>query len=113
MKYEYSYDKLKRHRNKVRDQAILKLAQGKEPKCSICDCPHAEILHIGHPNHDGSWHRRKLNQSYDKSSRGLIKWIRDTSIEEVLQEVQLECPYCNAWHNRFREYPPPEKRPKW
>lgn len=89
-----------------RYKAILKLANGSEPACAICGCPHAEILHIGHPKHRGGrWHR--------KAKGSMPVWVLKTPIEEVLAEVQLECPYCNNWHNKYKEYPPEHKQPKW
>lgn len=106
------HKKQRNRRIRKRTLAILKLAQGSDPACTICGCPHAEILHIGHPEHRGGrWHRRENGGRND--SRGVIGWILRTPIDEVLERVQLECPYCNSWHNRFKEYPPPEKRPQW
>jgi len=112
--YEPEYTKTRKQRMAKRKRAILKLSNGKDPQCSICGCPHAEILHIGHPDHDGSWHKRSLSTTRDKrGSRNIVKWVLETDIDEVLKRVQLECPYCNAWHNRFKEYPEGDKQPKW
>ena len=113
MTYETTQSRSQKHRAKKRVLAIQKIASGSEPSCAICGCPHAEILHIGHPEHRGGrWHRRELT-GRNKDSRGIVLWVLRTPIEEVLERVQLECPYCNAWHNRFKEYPPEEKQPKW
>ncbi len=113
--YEYTHEKVRKKRMDERQRAIQKLAQDKEPKCMICGGPHAEILHIGHPNHDGEYYRRALMKETDKSweSRTIVKWVLRTPIEEVLKRVQLECPYCNSWHAKFRQYPPEDKRPQW
>ena len=108
MEYETIQTKSQRIRAKNRRLAILKIANGSEPVCAVCGCPHREALHIGHPEHRGGrFHRKEVG------SRGVVGWVLRTPIEEVLERVQLECPYCNAWHNRFKEYPPQEKRPKW
>ena len=107
--YETIPEKSRRYRARSRMKAVLKLANGKDPCCAICGCPHVETLHIGHPKHrDGRFHRKELN-----GKKGVISWINRTPIEEVLERVQLECPYCNAWHNKFKEYPPEDKRPCW
>jgi len=88
-------------------KAMLKLSDGEAPKCAICGCPNAEIMHIGHLKHrTGRWLRREI-------SGDLVPWILKTSIEEVRERVQLECPYCNSWHNKFKVYPPVEKQPRW
>jgi DNA-directed RNA polymerase subunit RPC12/RpoP len=90
-------------------KALLKLADGEPIRCAICGCPHAEIMHIGHPEHRGGrWHRKEAG-----GAKGVIAWILKTPIEEVKERVQLECPYCNSWHNKFKEYPPEDKRPTW
>ena len=103
--YESIPEKSRRYRARRRMKAILKIANGEQPKCAICGCPHVEILHIGHPTHrDGRFHRRETKT---------IPWILNSPIEEVLERVQLECPYCNNWHNKFMEYPPEDKRPSW
>jgi len=105
--------KAMQYRQKRRRRAIEKLAQEKKPSCSICGCPHKEILQIGHIEHrDGRFHRRKLSGN-SKGSQSVVNWVLKTPVEEALERVQLECPYCNAWHNRFKDYPPQEKRPKW
>ena len=107
-----SKQQFKRAERRLR--AIRKLANGKEPACAICGCPHAKILHIGHPEHrNGRWHRKELKKSNDSFARTVVGWILRTPIEEVLERVQLECPYCNLWHNKYGEYPPIEKQPKW
>ena len=104
--YVTQQEKQRRRRQTQRYRAIIKLAQGTEPKCAICGCPHAEILHIGHPDHrQGRWHR--------KAKGSMVRWVLKTPILEVIEEVQLECPYCNNWHNKFKEYPPEHKRPIW
>lgn len=111
MTYTTQQDRQARRRAERRERAILKLANGKAPECAVCGCPHKEILHIGHPEHRGGrFHRREIAKD---RSRTVVGWILNTPIEEVLKVVQLECPYCNAWHNRFKEYPAPEKRPFW
>lgn len=86
-------------------RAIMKLSGEKEPKCVICGCPHVEILHIGHIEHRAG---RFLRKETD-----VVPWILMNPIEVVRAEVQLECPFCNAWHNKFKEFPPEDKRPKW
>ena len=91
-----------------------KIANGSLPECAICGCPHLKILDIGHPNHDGKEHRRVPDPVIGGfRARSMVRWVLDTPIEEVLKRVQLECPYCNAWHNRFGDYPPLENRPTW
>ena len=101
-------------RAEKRQRAIRKLANGEEPACAICGCPHEEILHIGHPEHRGGrWHRKELRKSNDSFARTVVGWILRTPIEEVMKRVQLECPYCNNWHNKFKESPPKDKQPKW
>ena len=107
--YETLPEKSRRYRARRRNLAMLKLADGSPIRCAICGCPHVEIMHIGHPAHRGGrWHRKEHN-----GGKGVISWINRTPIEEVRERVQLECPYCNAWHNKFKEYPPKEKRPIW
>ena len=109
--YEMKDEKNRKYRANRRRKAIEKIAQGLKPVCAICGCPHAEILHIGHPKHrDGRFHRKELGR---KGSRHTVAWVLKTPIQFVLNRVQLECPYCNAWHNRFKEYPKPEHQPKW
>lgn len=111
--YETRPEKTRRYRAGRRERAIKKLSQGNEPACIICGCPHSEILQFGHPKHRGGrWHRRELGGS-NYASRSVIAWVLRTPIEEVIELVQLECPFCNSWHNRFKEYPPPEKQPQW
>ena len=112
MTYETVQSKVARKRQERRRRAIEKIANGNPIVCTICDCPHAEILHIGHPNHDGNWHRKELTGS-PKGTKGVVHWVLRTDIKEVLERVQLECPYCNAWHNRFGDYPPENKQPEW
>lgn len=88
-------------------KAMLKLADGSPIQCSICGCPHAEIMHFGHPEpRDGHYHRKEIGGE-------MAKWILRTPLAEINGRVQLECPYCNAWHNKFKDYPPVEKRPDW
>ena len=112
MPYEYKHEKLRKYRWARRMNAINKIADASQSGCAICGCPHNEILHIGHPEHRGGrFHRKKLGKG--SPSRNTVEWVLRTPIEEVLEQVQLECPYCNAWHNRFKEYPPEEKQPKW
>jgi len=107
--YETVPEKSRRYRARRRMKAMLKLADGGPIQCAVCGCPHEENMHIGHPKHrDGRWHRKELN-----GAKGVINWILGNPIEEVKKRVQLECPYCNAWHNKFKEYPPEDKRPKW
>ena len=113
MTYETTDAKAARHRARKRMDAIKRIANGQEPKCAICGCPHVEILHIGHPNHDGIYHRRSLAREPSWDSRTVTSWALYAPIEEVLAKVQLECPYCNSWHAKFRQYPPVEKQPKW
>jgi len=104
--YETLPEKSRRYRARRRKLAMLKLADGGPIRCAICGCPHDEIMHIGHPEHRGGrWHR--------KMDGKMIPWILNTPIEEVRERVQLECPYCNAWHNKFKVYPPENKRPSW
>ena len=114
MTYETTQSKVARKRQERRRRAIEKIANGNPIVCAVCDCPHAEILHIGHPNHDGSYHRKELRKgNHGLKTRDVVLWVLRTDIEEVLKKVQLECPYCNAWHNRFGDYPLEDKRPKW
>ena len=107
--YEAVPEKSRRYRARKRMKAILKLADGSEPYCAICGCPHIEILHFGHPEHRGGrFHRKEVG-----GTKGIVSWILATPLEEVKERVQLECPYCNNWHNKFKEYPPEDKRPSW
>lgn len=106
--YETIPEKSRRYRARRRMKAMMKLADGSPIQCAICACPHVEIMHIGHPEHRGGRFHRKEIQSASMAS-----WILSTPIEEVKTRVQLECPYCNSWHNKFKEYPPREKRPQW
>lgn len=109
--YETMPEKSRRYRARLRMKAMLKLADGSPIQCAICGCPHVEIMHIGHPEHKGGgFHRKELKSDRSKTTIG---WILSTPIEEVKKRVQLECPYCNSWHNKFKEYPPEDKRPKW
>lgn len=87
-------------------KAMMKVADGSPVQCAICGCPHAEIMHIGHPEHRSGRYHRKIDGQ-------MTSWILRTPIEEVKELVQLECPYCNSWHNKFKEYPPENKRPSW
>ena len=104
--WEYSYKTQKKERMKRRLEAIFKIADGEKPRCSICGCPHAEILQFGHFNGDGSYHRKKINST-------IISWILKQPIEVVKMEIQLECPFCNFWHGVYGEYPSSEKKPQW
>ena len=104
--YKTKSEKQREKRKKQRMAALEKLANGKPVQCAICGCPHAEIMHIGHPQPRYGHYHRKMEGK-------MVRWILRTPIEEVLKYVQLECPYCNSWHNKFKEYPPPEKRPQW
>ena len=114
MTYEYSQNKMQRHRRRRRLRALEKIAHGGPVECAICGCPHAQIMDIGHPDHDGKFHRRKKDPVVGGvTARDMVRWVLRTPIEEVLKRVQLECPYCNAWHNRFKVYPPESKRPSW
>ena len=104
--YESVPEKSRRYRARRRMKAMLKLADGGPVCCAICGCPHEEIMHIGHPEHrEGKYHR--------KIEGDMVPWILSTPIKEVKERVQLECPYCNNWHNKFKEYPPEDKRPCW
>lgn len=108
MTYKTQSEKMQIRRAKKRTLAITKLG-GDNPECAICGCPHAEILHIGHMKHrDGRFHRREAG-----GARNIVRWILKTPIEEIRDRVQLECPYCNNWHNKFKEYPPFDKQPVW
>ena len=109
--YETVPEKSRRYRARRRMKAMMKLADGEPIRCAICGCPHEEIMHIGHPEHRGGrWHRKELGKG---GSKDMVGWILRTPIAEVKERVQLECPYCNSWHNKFKEYPPPEKQPCW
>ena len=109
--YITTQEKRRRYRLKKRMQAIKKLGNGSSPCCAVCGCPHIETLQFGHPNVDGKTHRKSFGNY--KDSHGVVSWILKTPIDEVLERVRLECPYCNAYHQKFKEYPPEEKRPKW
>jgi hypothetical protein len=84
------------------------VANGSPPVCANCGCPHVEILQFGHPKGDGRFHRKR-----DELASGMVRWILRTSRKEVLEMVQLECPYCNFWHGIYDEYPSEDKRPNW
>lgn len=111
-KYVTQAEKMRRHREKKRMDAIRKLADGEPPKCAICGCPHIETLHIGHPNHDGAYHKNELS-GHKKGGMPVVTWILRMPLDVVKDRVQLECAYCNAYHNKFGDYPPPDKRPSW
>ena len=104
--YETIPEKSRRYRARLRMKAMIKLADGDPIRCAICGCPHAEIMHFGHPEpRFGHYHR--------KMEGDMTPYINRTPIEEVKKHVQLECPYCNSWHNKFKEYPPEDKQPCW
>lgn len=110
MQYNSSQDRQRVKRQDNRQKAIQKLAGDRDPKCEVCGCPHAETLHIGYKKHrEGRFHRKKKGSP----ARNVVMWILRTPIEEVRELVQLECPFCNSYHNRFKEFPPVHKRPKW
>ena len=109
--YITKQEKKRLKRQEQRRLAIIKIANETDPKCAVCGCPHEEVLHIGHMKHRGGrWHRKEEGC---KGSRGMVSWVLRTDIKTVLERVQLECPYCNAYHNRTRGYPEGDKRPYW
>lgn len=111
MSYITTQEKRRKYRLKKRMEALKKLANGSKSCCVVCACPHLEILQFGHPQSDGKNHRASFGNY--KDSHGVVSWILKTPIDDVLKRVQLECPYCNAWHQKFKEYPQASKRPRW
>ena len=108
--YLTAQEKRQSRRRARRIRALKKIADGLEPECVICGCPHIENLQIGHPNGDGKSHR-SLNGV--KGSREMVGWVLRVDMDVIRGRVQVECPYCNAYHQKFGEYPPEEKRPIW
>jgi len=106
--YEFKHMRQRRERRERREKAIHRIANGSPPVCAICGCPHIEILQFGHYKGDGSSHRKETG-----SAKEIIAWIFHTPLEEVLERIQLECPYCNFWHGLHGEYPEGTKRPNW
>lgn len=97
------------HKYRLRMESLIKLANGGPIKCSICGCPHSEILGFGHYNGDGAIHRREIGHG----THGLRKWIKENPLEMVLKKVRIECAYCNAYHAWTGKYPSFDKRPVW
>ena len=86
---------------RIRKEAIIKLAEEKQPKCTICGCPHIEVLTIGHFNNDGKKHREELKER----KISINTWVLKTPIEQVRKKVQLECAYCQFYFTWIGEYP--------
>ena len=110
MVYISAQEKRAVYRRNRRIRALRKIANGSDLVCAICGCPHVENLQIGHPNSDGKYHRLQKGL---RGSREMVQWVLRVEMDEIRDRVQIECPYCNAYHQKFREYPPLEKRPIW
>ena len=109
MDYLTLQDKQRIRRQKNRYKALKKIAGDSDPKCVVCGCPHIEVLQIGFKKHrEGRYHRRPKG-----NSRNVLSWVLSSPIEGLRELVHIICPFCNAWHNKFKNEPPEYKRPRW